>query len=71
MTTRPVTIEQTAKRYKKLQLLGYLLLPLGAIVLMIAMMEGSGTAGAWGAAIGGAGLVAAWAGKILAWWHHG
>lgn len=68
---RTVTIQQTGKRYKKVQLVGYVLLGLGAIVLLIALMEGSGAAGGWGAAIGGAGLVGIWAGKILAWWHHG
>lgn len=72
----PRVIEQTAKRYKAMQLFCGLLLAVAlALILPVASDVAAGdtlnTRFAIGLAISVCGATALIAGKILAWWHHG
>jgi RNA polymerase subunit RPABC4/transcription elongation factor Spt4 len=59
-----VTTQQTAKKYKVLQLVGVLVLLFGVIVR-------AGTGEYWGTAVAMLGLLLFVAGRLGAWWRHG
>ncbi|MBL0926426.1 MAG: hypothetical protein IBJ11_02085 [Phycisphaerales bacterium] len=74
---RPVTIQLTRKRYKALILLGAAFM-LAGLALACADLarhfehpDRMGLLLAVGGAAFGIGLMAALAGRLLAWWHHG
>lgn len=70
---KPQLIELTAKKYKRLQLIGNLILAAGAIsIIGIGVITGQSTAGLWfGLPICAVGVIVHLWGSTLAWWHHG
>ena len=70
---RPVVIEQTAKRYKLMQLAGCLAMMAGAVIGAVGIASGEPSPGqliATFLSIGG-GLLCYIIGRFLAWWFHG
>jgi hypothetical protein len=72
---KPVLIEQTAKRYKAMQLLGGLMM-LGSLVVMVPSCvsmdkNGPGKQAAIGVLVGLVGAVIYVFGRFFAWWRHG
>jgi len=74
VTTAPVVTEATGKHWKRLQLVGILMM-LGSCVAIIGSAGGSAKGDTSGSMIGGglflAGVVAFIYGRAMAWWHHG
>lgn len=69
---RPVTIEQTGKRHKTIQLIGVLLIVIGMVSCMAGVRgDSEPTAAIVGAGMAIVGLVLWFAGRIGAWWGHG
>jgi hypothetical protein len=64
---RPVvTTQQTAKRYKGMQLWGAVILCIGVV-----MMMAGGNSAVWGLLVGLAGCGLYAVGRFRAWWNHG
>lgn len=63
------TVQQTAKRWKAMQLLAWLLMAAGTTAVYLGRDSGAVVLGAAGLVVFGFFmLLAAW---FLAWWHHG
>ena len=69
---RPVqVIEKTARRWKALRAMGWLLICVGVVVLFaeLAADDSRGVAVGWW--IAAAGVACLWLGRAGAWWYHG
>lgn len=67
----PVTVQLTARRWKAIQLAGFLVAMVGFVLLPVATSTNSrdlAVVALWVAALGAVGVVVGWA---LGWWFHG
>jgi len=64
-------IELTAKKYKAMQLIGFVVAAIGMLLLVPGIGLNNGILVAIGATVLFGGLIANWLGRGLAWWHHG
>ncbi len=69
----PVTVEQTAKKWKRLGLQAYFLMVLGLIIFLAGVLPRGdwGVASIVGLAIAVIGILSILVVSFLAWWHHG
>lgn len=68
---KPVLIEQTAKKWKKIQAAGMALVVIAAVLGVFAMRSQSEPLILSGLATFVAGIVVYYVGDLAAWWHHG
>ena len=64
-------IELTAKKYKAMQLIGFVVAVFGGLLLAPGLVVNNVPLVSVGAVVLFGGLVTNWIGRGLAWWHHG
>lgn len=71
MNEKPVVIEQTAKKWKAIQAAGLVVVVIAAAILAVGMRLGSQAVTLTGVGVLIVGIGIHWAGRAIAWWHHG
>ena len=75
MVKREVLTEQTAKKYKAIQILGVVMIVMGIPIIALSTSTEPNVATAilaiMGVLVSGAGVITYILGRLLAWWHHG